>query len=619
MPVSDIESAEYETLSNLTEAIGPIGTGIDIIKFIYEFGKTSPIEQAIVHLRQEIELINARLDMLKQQLETVTQRLVKVENLARIRALQEHSIRLSTLAFQIGENPQDRERASEAAFEAGQRADAFLTDSDLWLWSDVRTVTPRNELGEPIGPSRIEPVAPDFKTDLAMPVYSMALATWVSAMMIDTQKDLAAVRSRYGAQLDRHIQAVSVRFEWRDDGREAVTIGERIRSRITCEPVAASKFAENGVCTFSVQCSNTIARTRRVLREFSVELGSDALCTINPEVVLQDEMEDENAFSPIVGLTLWEEMLRSVRASGHLPAEQFIGVFPTDPAHPPFTFYVVEHNGDLTWYSNLLAAQAGGSTRWQGPNRVGEGWAGPRTVFSGGGRAIYALMDDGSLDWFGHDGHNDGSARWRDPVQVGSGWNAFETVFPGGEGVIYGVQPDGLLVWHRHDGALTGDADWAEAQIVGEGWSNQHSVFSAGKGVIYSIDIEGVLTRHVHTGYLTGTFDWEASRSVGTGFANFREVAASASVGTPMPVTTLRPSRVPKEVLYAFAHDGRVLRYRLVEETFPDGFGFIDGQPFTTFGTDQFLEDAVLLLHGFRGFKSAFALLESAEPFIGPS
>ncbi len=53
MPVSDIESAEYETLKNLTEVIGPIGTGIDIIKFIYEFGKTSPIEQAINHLRQE--------------------------------------------------------------------------------------------------------------------------------------------------------------------------------------------------------------------------------------------------------------------------------------------------------------------------------------------------------------------------------------------------------------------------------------------------------------------------------------------------------------------------------------------------------------------------------------
>ena len=58
-------------------------------------------------------------------------------------------LRLSTLAFQLEQSPGIGRRAAEAAFEAGARADAFLTDSDLWLWSDVRIVTPRDEFGEP--------------------------------------------------------------------------------------------------------------------------------------------------------------------------------------------------------------------------------------------------------------------------------------------------------------------------------------------------------------------------------------------------------------------------------------------------------------------------------------
>jgi hypothetical protein len=39
-----IESVEYETVTNLVDAAGPIGTGFNIIKFIYQFGKTSPVE-----------------------------------------------------------------------------------------------------------------------------------------------------------------------------------------------------------------------------------------------------------------------------------------------------------------------------------------------------------------------------------------------------------------------------------------------------------------------------------------------------------------------------------------------------------------------------------------------
>jgi uncharacterized coiled-coil protein SlyX len=124
----NIDSVEYETVDNLIGAAGPIGTGLDVLKFIYEFGKTSPIEYAIDHINHELALIKAELEDLSGRLDTLTQRLVKVENLARIRRLQEHATRLATLAVQIQQSPGDRARAAEAASEAGSRADLILSD-----------------------------------------------------------------------------------------------------------------------------------------------------------------------------------------------------------------------------------------------------------------------------------------------------------------------------------------------------------------------------------------------------------------------------------------------------------------------------------------------------------
>lgn len=55
-----------------------------------------------------------------------------------------------------------------------------------------------------------------------------------------------------------------------------------------------------------------------------------------------------------------------------------------------------------------------------------------RQVFSGGDGVIYAVMDNGDLLWFRHDGRGDGSFKWADnhPRKVGVGWN-MKAVFSG--------------------------------------------------------------------------------------------------------------------------------------------------------------------------------------------
>jgi hypothetical protein len=526
----NIDSVEYETVDNLIGAAGPIGTGLDVLKFIYEFGKTSPIEYAIDHINHELALIKAELEDLSGRLDTLTQRLVKVENLARIRRLQEHATRLATLAVQIQQSPGDRARAAEAASEAGSRADLILSDEDLWAWSDILIVTPHDESGNPSGPQKIEPLPPVFKTKLALPVYSMALTIWVAAMLIDTGSNRDQVKARYGDQLDRHITAVSLRFGWHDDGSDDQTLPEKIRSLITCEPVAVDKYAKNGVCSFTVQCTDTLARTKKVVREFTLDMhdpGPTILCTVDPQVVTQDEREIEDNDPAIIMLGLWEEMLKSVAASGHLPAQQFIGQFPTWTA--AFVgMYGVDRELNLDYFEQTLPSSDGA---WTGPLRVGSGWN-FAAIVPGGSDAVLAKQPTGNWLWYQHKGSDmtPPTDQWTGPISIGT-WIAGDSAqttwrhFGAGYGVVYGIVDrdmtgqfnEGDLFWGRFSGYQTGQGSFEAARPVGTGWQSLSPVFTGSEGVIYGVRPTGVLRWYNHTGWSDGSNVWAEPRDMDTG------------------------------------------------------------------------------------------------------
>ncbi len=294
---------------------------------------------------------------------------------------------------------------------------------------------------------------------------------------------------------------------------------------------------------------------------------------------------------------IWEDINRYLGAfvSGDAPEPAleppppgFIGTFGTTPSnYQPMWVYAIKNDGDLMWYR-----KDSGSAAWQGPKKVGNGWAaGYKDVIAAGGNAMYALTDDGTLRWYRHDGFNDGSFTWKGPVDVARGWR-YTKIFAGGEGVIYAIAEDGRLVWHRHGGYLDGGGmrTMSEGKVVGWGWSDMRDVFSAGNGAIYAVRPDGTLALYNHTGFATGAATWTGPRDVGTGWHSFREIV---SIGDG--------------VILGIQPDGKMLWYKHL------GRG-LRPQPKGTVVISRHMElweGRTEIGSGWQGFKGVFALLPS--------
>ena len=129
-----------------------------------------------------------------------------------------------------------------------------------------------------------------------------------------------------------------------------------------------------------------------------------------------------------------------------------------------------------------------------------------------GSPVVYAMVPNGDLWWFRHDGFRDGSPRWsKSAERIGNGWTIFDKIIAGEDGVIYGRFPDGRLRWHRHLAHADGSKVWAQDRDVrqaSDGWGRFTDIFAGSGGVLYGIEPNGDLRWHKHEGYLTGENSW---------------------------------------------------------------------------------------------------------------
>lgn len=529
----ELESEEYKTVSLLWDIGGWIAVVMDFVQWCWEFGKTDPIDLAMERIERELQEIYSRLDGLDDRIDELVDIVVRSENRARVRWLRGKAGEVTSLAFELRQDPG---RAAVVAHGAARIADELLEDEDAWLWRDV-LVRPRlDAYGEPTGETYSDPLPADFKVALALPVYVGALILWMAAISAHVRGDRSRVapplrqpvdgghrqevQAIYGAELERHIAATGVRRDWRE-GEPPLTLPEKVRSRISCRPVAHEKYARDGRCVFSIMCTNEIERTTTSVREISITVETGpfpVLCTIDPGVGLQDEREEEDGYPASRVLARMNEILRAMHATGQFPFEPFVGQFP-DWQASRVAMYGLGPDHSVTRYTqNLTPAPE----PWQGPEVLLAAVPHPELV-AAGGEAILGQANSG--EWLLYRAPD-----WDSPVPVGTVMSSTPTLlqggglppvwrsFGGGYGVLYGLvagRPNaefstGDLYWVRLENPSPGAAPtFSQMRKVGWGWDRFTHVFSAGDGVIYGVWPNGWLHCRKHAGWSDGSFGWD--------------------------------------------------------------------------------------------------------------
>jgi hypothetical protein len=540
--------------------IGVAAFAIAVIRFMTS-GDDREMVEAMKNLQRQIDEIKRFLVMLDRRIDELVNQVAIESNRQTLRDLLDYLDSSRQLAIELTDQPRDADTAVRVANEAGILCDKFLRSNfEIWRWTDV--------VLDASGQNALAPLR--FKNMPTLPVYVAAILIWLTARerVVKAGQKHRLVDDQ--ARLERHRFATSVRIEFDkyhidnptiardDDYGTPLTIAENIKYRIRAYPTASTTYAVNRICQFYFDVGNMMTGERKSGPGFDLLMPEGTvLCTLDPNMIGSPDIEIEMETAAGID-TLYElfKILERLARGGSLRG-QFIGVFPpTTKTNPRAILYFIAQNAELHWYCN----DPGGSASWQGPLKIGNGWGGFTTVFSGGGVAIYAVRPNGDLLWYGHDGCYDGSPRWRGPHQVGHSWQGFQSIFSGGEYVVYGIQPNGDLLWYRHHGAPSGSGvtTWSGPVRVGWGWAHFAKVFSSGGGVIYAIRQDGMLLRYKHLGYLNGTLDWESYtdtivvgaqarqyKEIGTGWNEFREVLA-----------------VEGDMIYAFTQDGRILWYR---------------------------------------------------------
>jgi hypothetical protein len=562
------ESAEYETVKDLKEYFGYAKTAIEILIFLYEFGRMTPVDRALNRIRRDLSELADRVKDLEPRLAQLSIRQAETENRARVRLASDHMRALGVLATQLEEAPTDAALASRIAIDAGSRADQMLSDDDAWLWTDIRKLPPLPGSSEP----RVELMAPDFKPAIALPAYAMAIAVWGAAIVIEAKNSSGDVRPKYRDQLYRHVDAVTRRTTWQY-GEEPVTLMEKILARLYCLPRPQHNYARDGICNFWVDAVDEMQRTTWTVGQFSRDGydGPNALCQIPSDYVADYEQPVHDADSMVVLLRELEKTLRALAAGARFPASPAVvphGGF--GPVRHRSNVYTITPDGVLRYHEHSTPPDPATAGSWHfGPLVVGYGFDQGLAV-PGGGSVIYIVNGGSSVQRYRHRGSevSPPTADWEDghgePIPDPSLALALADVvivprdtFGGGDGVLYAVvkpPPEavarfqyGDLTWRRHSRYAEGGGEFTTERVIGYGWDTFREVFSVGEGVLYGLLQDGGLRWYRHTDYLTGKPTWEGPLPVGghVDWAAFRAVFGGES-----------------GFVYALTNDGQLLCFR---------------------------------------------------------
>lgn len=547
-----LQSSVASTMVDLMPAAAPAGPYVVAIMAAIAFAAEviawmsgdddEEIRKAIRMLQEAIEHQAYLLDVLDERLDEMTHEQARESNRQTNRDLKDYLDEVGGLRSQLENLAGDAGIFVDIANRAGIVADKFLRDDfDIWRWSDVVL----KEFVDPnTGRTSEQPdlALGRFKNVPTLPVYLLAVLTWLTARERVLALGAATRLNGDDARVRAHLAAVTVRPEFREhapeelypDGRlkwtpVPATLPENIKARIIGLIRTSTRYPEDGYCEHYFDVQNWMTGEQAFGEDFRVPaVDRHALCTVDPLSIGAPLMELD--WEERAGVAVLEELRQALAraAFSGTVREPFVGRFPNWVASKS-NYYGVNVPGQLVWFEHLWRSDAPGvPAALSGPHVVAGGWNRYGKIVPAGGRALYALADNGDLLWFEHAGAFDGQGDLTGPRVVGTGWGGFKAIVPGGNGVVYAIAADGTLWWYKHDAFESGGevSTWRPPKQVGTGWATTFTkVFAGGnEGVLYGVLPDGTLRWYRHTGVADGADTWEGPHNVGTGWHNFDHI-----------------------------------------------------------------------------------------------
>lgn len=566
-----LQSSVASTMIGMMPAAGAAGPYVvaimGAIAFIAEvvewMSNDDTMEKALRKIEEAINHIYFLLDVLDRRLDEMILQVAIESNRQTLRDLKDYLDEVRDVKSQLRNLPTDVNTLITITNRAGIIIDKFLRDDyDIWRWTDVVLKTVRDGNGEPIlnprtGQYQEEPALSlqQFKNLPTLPVYLVAVTTWLTARERVVQLGGVARLDDDTGRVRRHLNAVTVRSDFNEFEMPPQSLPEHIQSLIRAFIHSSNRYPEDRICHFWFDVQNWMSGEQKHGGTFELLMdNNNVLCTCDPSSIA----------SPLVELE-WEEAagtasLEAIRATLERVAlsgsarKPFVGRFPTE-TYSKANYYGVNAPGELVWFEHLWhSGQPGTPATFAGPRKLADGWNRYRSVLPAGGKSIYAIDEEGNLDWYRHDGAFDGTTTMTGPVRVGWGWHGYTKVIAGGNGVLYGMKADGKLFWYRHEGFEDGgDVHTFRGPVeVGSGWTMFDRIFSAGDNTLYGVKPDGTLMWYFHKGAIQGTYQWESPMQVGNGWQNFAHIFG-----------------VGDGIIYAVQPDGQVLWYQ--HETWKNG------------------------------------------------
>ena len=499
--------------------------------------------EAIASINQRLDATNVRIDMIDNAIRALNNKVFADANLARVRELRPLRNEIEKVVGKLKNKDPDKDGIILAARQA---ADTLLEDKDLWLYSDLtikdqfvpsfNPTTGLNELKLDVAKGTMLPE--DFKTIPTLEVYASALAAWMAA--IEYAGNPGQVNALHGQNLQRHINNLSVRTaqqmqdirdrppgDFRELSDKGETLPELLRQQIQGFYVPTTKYPDGRLmCNFSEYVEDGFSRDVKFVGTYEYKVAAaGTLCSVPAGLTKQATMA-EGDFERAYGLEVIEELakgLKRLKTTGSVREAEPMrlpGDANKDETH---YLYTVTQDGVLYWHEHKLSYTISTGNRYSRavhkltPSKVvGQGWGfGVKEVMPMGQLGIYALREDGTLQWQWHDGFRDGSYNWRDSREIGKGLQGFTQIFAQDEGILYGrIQSDPLgLYWgmtKNYDAKKGAPSASIPLRLTSLTVPFQafKTMFAGGNGVLYGIGHDGNLYWMRHMFYQSPIGDY---------------------------------------------------------------------------------------------------------------